>query len=300
MPRGRVLSLLGAAGSYQADWSYADGGEAAPSSDVVGLVTVDQPVGAELLERFSGVRVVSVSFTGYDHVDSEYCRGRGIAVYAVPGYSTDSVVELAVGLALSLLRNIPAEDRALRRGEWHGNRVGLELAGRTCGIIGTGTVGVRLAGVLRALRCTIVGWSRRERPEFKELGGRYVGWPDIFSISHIVFVTIALTGETRGLIGPDELGRMGGHAYLVNVARGPVVDRDALVHAVTSGQIGGAGLDVYDVEPLPADDPIRRLPRSVLTPHIAYRTEEALDRKANVTVANLHRGLTGEPTNRVV
>lgn len=268
------------------------------------IVTVNTPVDLAVMGRFPNLRMIAVAFTGHDHVDKEACKERGIKVYNVPSYSTDSVAELAIATAISLLRDIPRGDRDIRevadgRADWWtGFGPGTELAGQTVGILGTGTIGLRVTELFRAFKCEIIGWSREKRDAFCKAGGTYVSKEEVFSEADIVSVHIALNDQTRGFVGKERLNMMKPGACLINTARGPVIETEALVEALKANRIRAA-LDVFDLEPLPAGDPLLALPNTVLTPHVAYKTKEALERRAQITIENIGRFLGGDDTNRV-
>lgn len=276
------------------DWRRVESPE-----EVFGIVTVQASVNAEILERFSNLRVIVVAFTGYDVLDLDACRRRGIAVYNAPGYSTDSVAELTLALSISLLRDIPRLDQGIRRGGWRPSGHGTELAGKVVGILGTGAIGRRVAELFKACRCKLIAWSRTLRTEFTELGGAYVPIDEVFSKADVVSIHVQLNEETRGLVGVRELGLMKPGACLINTARGPVVDHAALVCALEEGRIRAA-LDVFDEEPPAADDPLRAASYTVLTPHVAFQTHEALYRRARITVQNIRAFLDGSDQHRVV
>jgi phosphoglycerate dehydrogenase-like enzyme len=182
--------------------------------------------------------------------------------------------ELAWGLILSLARRIPAEDRATREGRWQ-TSLGLGLNGKTLGVLGLGTLGSRVARVGRALEMKVLAWSQNltaERAAAED--AMLVAKDDLLARSDVVSIHLVLGERTRGLIGARELGLMKRSAYLVNTSRGPIVDEAALIRALRDGTIAGAGLDVFDEEPLPLGHPFRRLPNTVITPHLGYVTEE--------------------------
>lgn len=264
----------------------------APNS-VVALVTVNAGVGKALLALYPAVRVVSVAFSGVDAVDLAACRARRVEVTNVPGYATEGTAEMAVALALAVLREVPSADRTVREGGWNDARVGEELAGKTVGIVGTGRIGTRAATLFSAFGCPVLGWSRSKERAFARLG-RYVSWERLWRESDVVSLHVPLTERTRGLVSRREFAWMKRGTVLVNVARGAVVDAKALLAALRSGRIR-AGLDVFDVEPLPAKSPLRRAPNAVLSPHVGYRTREALSRRARAAVENVVRLLAGSP-----
>lgn len=271
----------------------------ASSKKVEIIITVNKEVNHELLEKFSNVKMVAVAFTGFDSVDLDICRKKNIAVYNVPDYATNSVVELTLGLSISLLRNIPRANELIRAHSWN-MKPGLELSGRTVGILGTGKIGIAAAKVFKVLGCEITGWSRTEKEEFKSLGGRYISDKlKFFAAADIVSVHLPLNEETAGIIGKDELAAMKKTSFLVNTARGPIVDEEELIQALQNKKIAGAGLDVYAHEPISNDNKLISLDNVVLTPHIAYKTEEAVSKRASVTVQNILNFLKEDDTNRV-
>lgn len=263
------------------------------------IVTVKKRVDPVLLRKFQHVKVVAVAFTGYDAVDLTYCGENNIAVYNVPVYSTKSVSELTLGLAIGLLRQIPQAYQTLKTGGWD-LAPGIELAGKTIGILGTGTIGLNTARLFKAFGCEVVGWSRSEKEEFKQLGGTYLTQlENFFEVSDIVTLNVPLQDKTRGMIDREAFKAMKKTAYLINTARGPIVHEGDLIRALREGEIAGAGIDVFDQEPLPNDHPLLALDNVILTPHIAYKTEEALNRRARTTIENIRNYYQNDKTNRV-
>ena len=270
--------------------------------EVVALITVREKVDQSVLERYPSLRMVAVAFTGFEHVDLGLCRERGVVVSNVPDYATDAAAELALSLTLALLRQIPAADRHVRSGAWYRGEnfpPGTELAGKTVGIIGTGRIGLRAAELFRAFRCPLVGWSRTEKDAFRALGGTYRSLEEIFSEADVVSLHLPATGDTQGLVSEGLLRRMKPDALLINTARGPVVDQAALGRVLAEGRIRGAGLDVFATEPLDPAGPLAVASSAVLTPHVGFRTLEALDRRALLTIENLRSFFEGHPRNRV-
>jgi phosphoglycerate dehydrogenase-like enzyme len=182
--------------------------------------------------------------------------------------------ELTWGLILALLRNIPSEDAAMRLGGWQ-TTIGGDLAGSTLGLVGFGRLGKRMATVAQAFEMEVLAWSQNLDPEeARAVGARPVEKAVVFERADIVSVHYKLSERSRGLVGAAELAAMKPSAYLVNTSRGPVVDTEALVAALHAGEIAGAGIDVYDEEPLASDHPLRSTPHTVLTPHLGYVTED--------------------------
>ena len=186
-----------------------------------------------------------------------------------------ATIELAWGLILALVRRIPDEDAGVRHGGWQ-RGIGTVLAGKRLGIVGLGNLGALMPPVARALGMDVVAWSRNLTAErAAEVGVQQVERNELFGTADVVTVHLKLGDRSRGYVGRDELGLMKPTALLINTSRGPVVDEDALVACLAGRRIGGAGLDVFNTEPLPADHPLRYLPNTVLTPHIGYVTVDS-------------------------
>jgi len=273
-------------------------------SDAWAIVTVTAPVTEEVLDRHPNCKLVGVSFTGFNHVDLEACKKRGIAVVNVPAYSTDAVAELSIGLALAVYREIPGGERTLRAGGWAHSIGGLEIRDKVVGVVGLGDIGIRTAELFRAFGPKeLLGWSRREKPAFSAspISGKHTGLEEIFERADIVSLHVALNADTMGFVGRKLLEKLRPEAVLVNVARGGVVDQAAMAELLCQRRFR-AGLDVFATEPVPADDPILTVPADqvVLTPHVAYKTQEALRRRMEITAENLLAYASGTPRNVVL
>lgn len=204
-------------------------------------------------------------------IDLDACRDLGIDVRGTTGMRT-ATAELTWGLILALCRNICAEDRQVRDGGWQ-HTVGLELGGARLGVIGLGRLGAEVARVGLAFGMDVVAWSQNlEAARAVEVGVRPVTKDELLATSDVVTLHLKLSDRTIGIVGARELALMKRSAYLVNTSRGPLIDEAALINALGEHRIAGAGLDVFDVEPLPADHPLRTLPNTVVTPHIGYVT----------------------------
>lgn len=281
------------------DYSLVWDMEKADSEAVRVLVNVKKKVDAELINQFPNLKMIAVAFTGYDSVDLDACKDNGIVVYNVPDYSTHSVAELVIGLAIGLLREIPKADELVRQNKWF-MPAGRELHGKTVGILGTGKIGLATTRIFKAMGCKLIAWSRSENELFTNLGGKYVfDKQKFFAQADIVSVHVPYNIYTHGLVGKEELKSMKKDAYLINTARGPIVDEDALIQALKNKEIAGAGLDVFSEEPIPHDHALKSLDNVILTPHIAYKTEEALQRRADVTLQNIQDFLDGKTWNKV-
>ncbi|HZW77542.1 MAG TPA: NAD(P)-dependent oxidoreductase [Flavobacteriaceae bacterium] len=275
-----------------------DPGKATPG-DVEIIITVKKEVGRKQLEKFPNLKMVAVAFTGYDSVDLEACQERDIAVYNVPHYATNSVAELAVGLAISLLREIPEADQIVKDKKWE-LKPGQDLKDKTIGIVGTGAIGIATARLFKAFGCKILGWSRSEHDEFKNLGGSYIkDKKEFFAKADIVSVHLPLTEETKGSIAKEELEAMKKTGFIINTARGPIINESDLIMVLKNQKIAGAAIDVFDTEPVKPDNELLTLDNVILTPHIAFNTEEALNRRAKVTFKNIKDFQDGKKGNRV-
>ena len=264
------------------------------------LILANQPLQESVLSHCPNLKMISIGFTGVDHVDTEYCRSRGIIMSNCAGYSTDAVAELVFGLMIAAARFIPACDKATRTGKDKTGLVGWELKGKTLGLIGTGAIGCRVAEIGKAFGLRLIAWSRSERPEAKALGVTYLPFQEVLAQSDILSLHVPANQGTNGLIGKEELALMKPTAILINTARGPVVDSAALAEALSQGVIAGAGLDVFDQEPpLAMDMPLLQAPHTVLTPHVAFATAEAMQNRAEIIFSNIQAYLQGTPQNLV-
>lgn len=231
------------------------------------------PFPASLLRRLPELRLLVTTGMRNASIDVAAAAGLGIVVAGTRGLGTPTA-ELTWGLILGLTRHIAEEDRAMRAGGWQ-STIGPGLAGKTLGVLGLGNLGSQVATVGRAFGMEVIAWSQNLTPErCQALGCRLVSKDELFSQADIVTIHLVLSERTRGLVGAGELGLMKREAYLINTSRGPIVDEAALIEALREGRIAGAALDVYDQEPLPADHPLRRLPNTLLTPHLGYVTTE--------------------------
>ena len=255
-------------------------------ADVAVISNIKLP--AAVLAQCPKLRYLSVAFTGLDHIDLAYCREHGIKVQNAAGYSTTAVSELAVGMMLDLLRNIVTLNEKIRQGGSRGTFLGRELRGKTVGIVGTGAIGTATARLLVAFGAKVIAWSRTERPEVKALGVEYMPLDDLLRQSDIVSLHVPLCDETRGLIGERELALMKPTAMLVNTARGPVCDIAAVGRALIESRIAGAAFDVFEHEPpLPIDHLLLSTNRCLVTPHVAFATEESFAARADIVFGHV-------------
>jgi glyoxylate reductase len=252
------------------------------------LALLTDRVDAELIEAAPRLRAISNYAVGVDNIDVEAASARGIPVGNTPGVLTDTTADLAVALMLGIARRLVDGDAYVRRGEWRtwepGLLLGHDLHGATVGIVGFGRIGQALARRLEGFDCTVLHTSRSGGVPFDELLER----------SDFVSLHTPLTPDTRGLIDEPALERMKPTAYLVNTARGPVVDTAAVAAALHAGEIAGAALDVTDPEPLPGDHPLLAAPNLLVLPHLGSATHATRERMAEMAADNLLAGLRGE------
>jgi D-3-phosphoglycerate dehydrogenase len=254
---------------------------------------------AALLRRLSRLRFITVAGIGTDAIDLDAARQHDIVVSNIPGRTASIVAEHALALMLAAARRLPTQTSELRAGRWT-NLDMTYLGGKTLGIVGAGSIGARMAELGRAIGMNVIAWTFRPSAERSaRLGVEFVELDDLLGRSDVVSLHIKLTPQSRGLIGRRELALMKPGCILVNTARGAIVDTDALVESLRGGCLGGAALDVYDVEPLPADHPIRQCDRVVLTPHNADQTPEGMDILNGGAVDNVIAFLEGRPRNVV-
>ncbi len=274
--------------------------------EVEGLFTwLTDRVDAALLDQMPRLKVISNYAVGVDNIDVAACTRRGIPVGHTPGVLTDAVADLTWALILAVARGIFPAARDAREGRWglwHATRwLGYDLVGRTLGIVGMGQIGQAVARRAAGFQMRVLYTSRTPKPAVEaELNARRVDLDTLLAESDVVSLHVPLTPETRGLIGEAQLRRMKPTAILINMARGAVVDTAALLRALREGWIAGAGLDVTDPEPLPADHPLYQLPNVVITPHIGSATYGTRRAMAELAVENLLAGLEGRRLPRVV
>jgi phosphoglycerate dehydrogenase-like enzyme len=222
-----------------------------------------------LLQRLPDLRLLVTTGMANASIDLAAAAEQGVLVCGTRSRQ-EAPAELTWALVLAVTRRLAYEDAAVRAGGWQ-TTIGPELSGRTLGVLGLGRLGSRVAGYGRAFGMKVLGWSANLDPAHaRELGVDSVALDDLLTRADVVTIHLTLSDRTTGLIGARELGLIGPQGYLVNTSRGPIVDEAALVEALRTGAIAGAGLDVYDVEPLPAGHPLRSAPRTVLSPHLGY------------------------------
>jgi D-lactate dehydrogenase len=306
---------------WTAERLTADTASLAEGATALG-VFIHSPVGADLLERLPSVRFIATLSTGYDHIDLDACRANGVVVSNVPTYGENTVAEHTFGLILSLSRRIHQAYVRTSRGDFSLDGLrGIDLKGRTLGVMGSGHIGLHVIRIARGFGMDVLAYDVRENPLIAEvLGFSYAPLEAVLRESDIVTLHMPYLPSTHHLMNRERLGQMKRGSILINTARGAIVDTDALLWALDEGIIAGAGLDVVEGEELMTEersllkegvavDKLQAAIRShvllrrdnvVITPHNAFNSEEALRRILDTTVANVERFLAGAPINVVV
>ncbi|HKI41430.1 MAG TPA: D-2-hydroxyacid dehydrogenase family protein, partial [Mycobacterium sp.] len=297
-PRVAILDDYAGVASELADWSpvrsragvtvfdrhlsEAEAVDALRPFDVVCTLRERMAFPRTLIERLPNLKLITIVGRSLPNLDLAAASDHGVLVshsdFASPRFRSvrDATPELAWGLMIAAVRNLGEEHRRMRDGGWQ-TTTGVTLSGKTIGLLGLGRVGKRMAGYAKAFGMQAIAWSQNLTEEAAAaVGASRVEKATLLRESDVVSVHLVLSERTRGLIGAPELALMKPTAYLINTSRGPIVDEAALIAALETGRIAGAGLDVYDVEPLPPDHPLRRLPNATLTPHLGYVTREML------------------------
>ncbi|MBL7167301.1 D-glycerate dehydrogenase [Candidatus Bathyarchaeota archaeon] len=276
-------------------------------ADVEGLLPLlTERIDAEVMDAAEGLKVISNYAVGYNNIDVAAATERGIYVTNTPGILTDTTADCAFALLMAVARRIPEADRHVKEGGWvhaWGPRMfaGTDVHGKTLGIIGLGRIGSAIARRAKGFDMNVIYYDEHRRRDLeRELGVRYAPLKELLTDSDYVSLHVPLTASTRHMIGKRELTMMKETAFLINTSRGPVVDEDALYKALRDGDIAGAGLDVFEREPLSPDSPLKGLDNAVITPHIASASVETRTKMATTAAINLVSVLQGrEPPNLV-
>jgi glycerate dehydrogenase len=277
--------------------------ERAKDAEIV--LTNKTVLSAAVIEQLEQLRYIGVLATGYNVVDVEAARKRGVAVTNVPAYGTESVAQMVFAHLLNLTQHVGHHSKSVRDGRWsecpdfcYWERPLIELEGLTMGVIGLGRIGKAVARLARAFGMELIGYDV-VRPSDLPEGCRMVGLEDVFRLGDVVSLHCPLTAETERLVNKERLGSMKRTAFLINTSRGPLVDETALAEALDDGEIAGAGLDVVGTEPPAAENPLLKAKNCYITPHIAWATRAARERLFRAAVENVAAFLDGRPQNVV-
>ncbi len=264
------------------------------------LIIANQPLPAEVINAADNLKMISVAFTGVDHIAIETCQENNIVVSNSSGYANQAVSELVFGLTINLMRKIKDSDEAVRKGETRAGLIGNELAGKNFGIIGFGSIGQKTARIADAFGCNILVDNHKKQKEGEELGVKYLEIDDLMQKSDIISLHVPLKDSTVNLIDEEKIALMKKDAILINTSRGPVVNSKALATALNKDEIAGAGIDVFEMEPpIPEDHPLLNSKNTILTPHTAFATDEAFIKRAEIVFNNIEAWLANEPQNVV-
>ncbi|MGN1399655.1 MAG: NAD(P)-dependent oxidoreductase [Erysipelotrichaceae bacterium] len=290
--------------NIEADFIYYDDKPAdkqqliARCQDCQAIVTAQIPLDREVIDACINLKYICIAFTGYDHVDVLYAQKKGIVVSNCSGYSTGSVSELVIALAISLLRKIKENDLAVRNGQDKTGLVGSQLEGKTFGIVGLGAIGQKVAELAKAFGCKVIGYSRTKKQidnvEFVD------SLEELLKRSDIVSLHVPANASTKALIAAEQLKMMKKTAVLINCARGSVVDNQALTNALNTGEITAAAVDVFDYEPpLSSDYCLLKAKNCLLTAHIGFASQQAFEKRAHIVADNIQSYFQGNTKNVV-
>ena len=270
------------------------------------IFTNKTPLREAVLSQLPDLKYIGVLATGYNVVDVDYAKTRGIAVANVPGYGTASVVQMTFALLLELCQHVQSHSDSVRQGDWaaspdfcYWNYPLIELEGKTIGIIGFGSIGQKVADIATAFGMNIIGFSRTRSDQSHRKNFKWAELNDLLKESDVVSVHCPLFPETQGIINKDSLRLMKRTAFFLNTSRGPLMVDQDLADALNEGIIAGAGIDVLSVEPPSADNPLFKAKNCLITPHIAWATKEARSRLMGIAENNLSSFLNQKPINIV-
>ncbi len=281
----KTLEALGHEVVIYADRCPEKNAERAADADIV--VESNMPLHKDFFDACPNLKMLSIAFTGLDHIDLNECERRGIIVKNAAGYSTEAVAEEAICMMIGLYRHVIENDRITRSCTGVPMSPGREIAGKTIGVIGLGAIGQRTAKLAQAFGCNVIAWNRTPRIV---AGVTIVDKETLFKEADIVTIHIALNDETRDFVTAKELVLMKRSSIIVNAARGPIVNAQDLSDALKEGRISGAALDVYDVEPpLDSNNPMLDAPNTILLPHIGFATKEAFELRLGIVVNNVEQ-----------
>ncbi len=271
------------------------------SAGMDAILIANTPYRADVIDACPQLKYIDVAFTGVDHIDIDHCKEKGIAVSNASGYSDICVAELAFGMMLNLSRYMLPCDDAVRAGKDKTGLVGTELFGKVLGVIGTGKIGTRVIEIAQAFGMNVIAFSRTMKPELQQRGVVYCdSLEDLMARSDIVTLHTPNNAQTKGLIHKGVIQKMKPSAVFINTARGPIVDSKALADALNEGKIAAAGIDVFEMEPpIPAEHPLLNAKNTLLAPHVAFATKEAMERRAEIVFENMYQWLNGNVINKI-
>ena len=262
------------------------------------IMIANHPCSGEVIEAAQNLKMISVAFTGIDHVGTAVCKAKNIMVCNAAGYSNQTVAELIIGFAVDALRNVVKADHVVRNGGTSASIGGREICGRTVGIIGLGQIGTMAAKLFQAFGAKVIAYNRSQSQEAIDRGITYCSLDEVLEQSDIVSLNLPLNEETRGFLNKERIAKMKPDTVFINCARGPIVDNEALTEALNEDRLGFACIDVFDCEPpIPEDYPLLHAKNTILTPHQAFISEESMKRRAEIVFQNVFAYLKKKPQN---
>ena len=262
---------------------------------IINMMRERTPFNRKVIEGLPDLKLLITTGARNNSIDLKAAAERGVTVCGTGGIGNPTAA-VAVGLMLELTRHIGFENARMKSGAPWQTTLGDDIEGKTLGVLGLGKLGTRVAATAKTLGMKVIAWSQNLTPEkAKEAGADYVSKEDLFRNADVVSIHVILSDRSRGLVGAKELGLMKKTAYLINTARGPIVEEKALIAALNAKTIAGAGLDVFDIEPLPVDHPFRKMDNVVLTPHLGYVTEQNYRKQYPDVVQDIRAWLDGRP-----
>ena len=274
--------------------------------DADAVYTNKVPVSKEVLDACPSVKFIGVLATGYNVVDIQAAKEKGIPVCNIPTYGTDAVGQFAIALLLEICHHIGHHSRAVADGKWTSNPDWcfwdfplIELAGKTMGIIGYGRIGQCTGRIAQALGMKLLVYDAYKNPALESETCRYVSLDELFAGSDVISLHCPLFAETQGIINRSNIGKMKDGVIILNNSRGPLIVEEDLTEALKSGKVAAAGLDVVSTEPIKEDNPLLTAPNCIITPHISWASKESRQRLMDIAVDNLARFLEGNPVNVV-
>lgn len=267
------------------------------SKDAEVVVLSNIKYSKEIIEKCSSLKMICVAFTGVDHIDIEFCKEQGIKVCNCAGYSTVAVADIVFSMVLNLSRNIIKCDEVCRKEGTKDGLVGFELEGKTFGVIGLGAIGMRVAKIANAFGCKVLAYSKT----LKNIDGvQMVDKETLLKECDIVSLHLPQNEKTMNFIAKEELLMMKNTAFLINTARGPIVNSNDLACALNSGEIAGAGIDVFEMEPpIPKTHILFDAKNTIVTPHIAFASKQAFEKRAVIVSENIKSWIDGDLQNEV-
>lgn len=270
------------------------------------ILTNKTPITEAVLDAAPNLKYVGVLATGYNIVDIEACRKRNIPVTNVPAYSTNAVAQLVFAYLLEIGHHVTHHTEAVMAGEWTNNKDFsfwnyplIELEGKMIGIIGFGSIGIRVSEIAQAFGMNVLVWSRTKKPEYENERLRFVSLDELYEKADVITVHVPLTKDTENLIDQQAIEKMKDGVILINTARGGIINEQDLTDALNSGKVYAAGVDVVTKEPIEADNPLLQAKNLFITPHIGWAPKEARIRCINIVVDNVKAFIDGKPQNVV-